>query len=116
MPPCYDFSSLLKYWHETDSGMLLISLRLLISFFASSIFVKIGNILAEICFTTPKNRKDACKKKLKQDAVFLAHNQRPGFHKGTFFALRDKQDGLVANKIPYITCQVFFLVIGSDGG
>lgn len=56
------------------------------------------------------------KKKLKQDAVFLAHNQRPGFHKGTFFALRDKQDGLVAYKIPYITCQVFFLVIGSDGG
>lgn len=48
------------------------------------------------------------KKKLKQDAVFLAHNQRPGFHKGTFFALRDKQDGLVAYKIPYITCQVFF--------
>ena len=42
MPPCYDLSSLLKYWHETDSGMLLISLRLLISFFASSIFVKIG--------------------------------------------------------------------------
>lgn len=110
MPPCYDFSSLLKYWHETDSGMLLISLRLLISFFRFFNICedRIGNILAEICFTTPKNRKDACKKKLKQDAVFLAHNQRPGFHKGTFFALRDKQDGLVAYKIPYITCQVFF--------
>ena len=46
----------------------------------------------------------------------MAHNQRPVFHKWSFFALRDKQDGLVAYKIPYMTCQVFFLVIGSDEG